>query len=593
MTGGAFKNTTKKVLQVLLILTIAIASCNKDEQVIVSVGGLKGVVTNEFGQPIEGALINVGPFSARTGFYGTYSFDNLEAKEYSVSVSKEKFITKVENITIGEYQVKELNFTLNTGQSYITISDSIFNKNASAGEESSINVFSNSGWIINNSSTWLVCSTTSGQGNGSLSISWSENKGKTARRDTIKFQSGEVVKNLIIIQSPPIMMVSFEGIIGNHVNKITDSVYIRFNKPIKVSNIQSHDYFCSNSSDLNYKLVDGNCGIKFTYGCAVLGGNYSFTISVFDELGNTLTQKVNIPFYKSIFSFQAIITDYQFLNNDAEILIAATSPNRIIRYSIEHDSIIQLYDLSIAPKKISLNPYDSKIYIVDSKQPDIYTLNLQTGQLIKAITLSPLPEDHPEYPAIIPYDIEFTKSGLGIILVRSQISNIFSWKIIDCGKNYLIYKYPTSVINHNYFEEIKVNFNQSKLILTGNYLYGNDNYWIFDENTKDISILSPNHLTEKYSATPSRKSEKIYFGLPYGIADFIYWENEDEFVCFNWHNFSMIDYSDSQIVMTCDAYMFTKLRSTLDGKYLIGYINTDTSSKMYVFETKYLFRHLK
>lgn len=204
------------------------------------------------------------------------------------------------------------------------------------------------------------------------------------------------------------------------------------------------------------------------------------------------------------------ITDLLLINDDKEVLISTYYPSKILRYSIESNSIIQIYDLSaaISPVKLSFNHYNSKVYIMGSdpnttdisygyiEKSDVFTLNFHTGELKKAFTVQPDKYDHPQVPSIFPLDLAFTSSGIGILLLDNDDASGLRWKLIDCTKNDSIYNFPgyDGIINQfSWFENVYRNFDNSKLYLTRPW-HGGD-YGIFDGLTQAISILRPNSGT--------------------------------------------------------------------------------------------------
>jgi len=119
---------------IIILLHLFVISCEKEMEVSKNrYGHLKGYVQNEFGQPIDGALIEIGHRSVLSGTSGTYSIEKLEPKEYTVSVSKEHFLTQIQNVGIRDDETATLDFNLLTGEPYLTISDSAMRVNATSG----------------------------------------------------------------------------------------------------------------------------------------------------------------------------------------------------------------------------------------------------------------------------------------------------------------------------------------------------------------------------------------------------------------------------------------------------------------------------
>jgi hypothetical protein len=369
-----------------------------------------------------------------------------------------------------------------------------------------------------------------------------------------------------------------------------------------------------------------------------LGGKYPFSISYRDNEGNSYINEIAVSFYKSKVDITGKITDLLLINDDKEVLISTYNPSKILRYSIESNSIIQIYDLSaaISPVKLSFNPYNSKVYIMGSdpnttditygyiERSDVFTLNIQTGDLKKAFTVQPDKYDHPQVPSIFPLDLAFTSSGIGILLLDNDDASGLRWKLIDCTKNDSIYNYPgyDGIINQfSWFENVYRNYDNSKLYLTKPW-HGGD-YGIFDGFTQAISILRPNSGTGGHSITPCRKGDKFFARQLYtqfvitpngnqssiteldsrhdGHADFSYRENEENliFLCeaksFSVppipNKFYILNYKDGSMLKKCDVIEgLNQFTTTIDGKYAVAYKqNIENSYSFYVFETEDLY----
>lgn len=605
----------KNISLLFLVMSLIISSCKKDD---IKYGDLIGIVQNEFGQVLVGAIVKIASDSTLTDNDGKYLFKELPTREYTVSVTKEFYLSKTQKVFIISDVVNECNFTLQAGQPVLNISDTSLNVNAEA-NYFYIKIISNSAWTIENSSNWVTSSSEIGYGNDSIKIQWLENIGDMDRFDTVYFETSNIKKILTIKQSFPIKLVKYEGIIGNKEKNISDSVYLLFNKPIIVEKLISNWELCI--CDVNYNLIQNNFGIKLTFSCANLGGTYPFTISLSDGIGNFYSERIEVPFYKSKLNVLGSITDFLLINEDKEVLISSTSPSRLIRYSIIFDSILQIYDLpdSISPINLTYNPYNSKIYIltidsytIDEGLPNIFTLDLPTGQIVEEITIKPDEGDHPIYPHIIPYDLGFTSSGLGIVLLRANGNSGQQWRVIDCANNDSTYIYSTT--NSYSFSSVHMIHNESKLILGqswGDYYYG-----LFDGNTQQFSILSTLSTSSGRFVATNRRNDNIFIGqdveqyimnlngyqsqishfnFNYGCADFSYKSDDNQTVYFCDENyFNLIDYNTAQILMSSQIIQGIKnITSTIDGKYALAFALEGDNSNLYIFETECFYRYLR
>jgi hypothetical protein len=616
------------ILFLLLILGFLVISCQKEDNEKRPLGNLEVIVTNEFGQAIAGAKVEFDQLSAFTGLDGKFTC-NLPAKNYIVSASMESFLTAVKQVTISENDTAILNFVLMAGNVYLKLSDSVL---YSKPDHSifQLQVSSNAGWLLENHSNWITCTKSGGQGNEIVEIDIPNNPGDSSRTDSILVVSGSVKKKLIVHQSVAIRLLQCKGKTGNILKGVKDSVLLLFNKPVNIKIIKSTYEYCFDPTPIHYSR--NNCAITFDYSCAELGGEYPFTIEVTDNESNSLRKDIMVPFYSARKRMDGYISDFVLINNDKELLVSAFAPNRIFRYSIEDDSILQSYDLSsiISPLKISYNPYDSKLYIMGAdpdaafseyttfNKPDVYTLDPVTGEINLAFTVQPDQFDHPQSPAIIPYQLAFTGSGLGIILLKANGSDALRWKLIDCAKNDSIYNYPGytgTVDDYYWFNSVHSNFDYTKIFMTKPY--SSCQYGIFDASSRQVSLLSPSSSTAGFKITASRKSDRFYARQLYdqfiidlngnissityldsrhnGNADFCYETGHDNliFLCEQIsfdvppepNQFYILDYNDGNILKSCDLLDgFLDFSTTIDGQYAVASkVNFDYSSSIYVF----------
>jgi len=90
------------VVALLLSATVFFYACDEKEPLITT-GTIKGTITcAENQQPLSGVSINITPGGSTktTGDNGAYSFDRLEAQEYTLTFTLSGYNTKVEKITV-------------------------------------------------------------------------------------------------------------------------------------------------------------------------------------------------------------------------------------------------------------------------------------------------------------------------------------------------------------------------------------------------------------------------------------------------------------------------------------------------------------
>ena len=599
-----------------------------------------GHVYNEYDQPLCDAIITIGSDFTTSNSNGYFSFNSIIIGEHLITVSKENYISISKPIEIYEDSIKNLDFTLLQGIAFISLSDTIKELSANNGTFS-ISVSSNTNWYVKNRLDWISISDSIGEGNSYLTIKYTENNTDEIRTDTFKIISGTIVKNIILTQNFKTKIIETKGIIANEELDIVDSFLVRFNKPINLITIKSNESLCF--SDIDIIPSNNNKDFIFSYACGQLGGSYSFKINATDFDGFTIAKDIDIPLYSIKHQFEGYITDYYLINNSNEMYISTNQLDggTIYHYSIETDSILNSFNLTgiVSPYRFSLNLYDNKLYIVGSTPgykentgildtkaftsnvPKIYRLNTNTGIVEDSIEILADELDHPQSPKNIPIDIGFTRSGMGIIILKAIKSSGYRWKFIDTSNNDSIFYYTDDTFSE-YYEYCRVyeNYNFTKLFLLSPY--GSLYYGIYDNSQKSMSSIISPVFDRSYDLIPNKNEETIFVRQLYtqfmmniqgetgtishldsrhaGRADFDYSDEtnqtifiyEDQSFVGNPNKFRVLDYLTGSTILKCDAlddlYRFS---TTSDGKWALAYsLKYPYQSSLYIFNTKMLKR---
>ena len=624
------------LLTIILLISCRDTNENDENQ---KYGKLEGIIKNSYGYALKDANVEIGNKLIKTDIYGHYLFDKLLVGEYSVSVTKESYLNQIKAVSLKSENTEVLDFVLKTGINYIDISDSVLILNTNSGVFS-IKISSNSDWHIINPSNWVENSIKQGGGDATISFKYTENQSNNDNIDTIQFISGKIIKQLIVLQSRPLKLIKASGIIGNEELALPDSFKLEFNKPIIIESVTSSSSYCL--SDINTRQSVDKQIVYFSYACAELGGDYTFSIKVKDFDGNLFYQTMSIPMYSTKFMISGYATDFILLNNDTEILISTYKPNdgKIYRYSLVSGVLIKTYDLSklVSPVRMALNPYNSKVYIIGadpntspnmgvldpsyfvSDIPSIFTLDLKTDKIEHAVTIKPDQSGDP-YPYIIPHRIAFTSSGFGVVILIDKTSSGYKWKVIDSAHKDSLYNHEKSkMFNYTEFNNVYANFDHSKLYLT--MPWGQGSYGVFNSYNKDISLFIPNSNSLSVEITPNRKTDRIYFRNIYdqfigaqngyksaisyldtrqaGKADFSY-RNGEEMIIYSCeaqsffgspNKFRVLDYSNGTTLLKCDLIEgLHNFSTTIDGKWAVAFkLEANNMSSIYVFNTNIFYR---
>jgi hypothetical protein len=260
--------------------------------------------------------------------------------------------------------------------------------------------------------------------------------------------------------------------------------------------------------------------------------------------------------------------------------------------------------------RFTINPYNGLVYVYGGKS-NIYIVDLQYGKVLR--TISVMADD----PLLIniPYDLGFTTSGYGIVLLGSNECSALLWKVIDSSKGDIIYPYEKT--NHSSPKRVYSNFDKSKLLITD--MWGGCDIYRIDGNTHDYERIIPSSITRGVFITPNKMNDRIYFGQLYDQfimaenktlskisfldnrsdagADFSYRPGEEDYIYY-WddHYFRLLDYSTATTLFSSEvefglrssgAESDRQLASTSDGKYLI--VNCGA---LYMFKTEDFYHNL-
>jgi hypothetical protein len=471
----------------LSLLVILLLQCEKErtEKPVIYFGRLKGIVINEFDQGIDQVTVTVHSatinrvITGETGGY--YLTDSLPVDDYDVTVSRADFISATKTTSIVKNLTTQLDFKLEAGMTSMKIEDSIIYGVANNGQ-SAIRVNSNTNWIIQETSSWLTTTKSSGKGDDSFYILWTDNSGNSERTDTVTVICGPIVKKIIVIQYPRVKLLEYYSVMGNADIPNSDSIVMIFNRPVTVDYMKHNYLVCSEVKKFTYE--DDNHVVKFSFNCGSIGESLEFVLSVTDSSGQNLMRNLKVNLYSSMFVTGGNITDYLITDDNSRVIVATENPNKIWILSMDSLNLLGSIDLSVRPASISFNPANGLIYMITS-QPyaaSIYAFSLETKSLIHTIEVKPTIDDASDYPCTFPLGMDFTASGLGIVTLTNITNFQHKWRIIDSHKGDSLYvseyfgsgtgKYTSFRTIHHFFDRsalllIKEN-EPSKVIMADN-----------------------------------------------------------------------------------------------------------------------------
>jgi hypothetical protein len=624
LTNYQIKKIIKQIIVGVISFPLFIISCDDKEQhgsiEKKQYGSLEGIVINEFGQPLENVVLDIEGIKEnfKTNYNGAFFIASIPIGEHKISAFKEHYLTKIQNVLIHTDQTSQLDFVLTSGEPYLSIdTDSIINTNSIAGN-ATISIKANVEWLVKNHSQWIKTSVEKGLGDDNIILNWQTSSEDTIRETLISIISGNISKTIKIKQQHPIKILSYKGINGNLEQGIKDSVLIVFNQPISVNSVvnEYHMYV----PEIRYTLHEGNSVLRVSYGGAArMGNEYPFFISVNGENNETLQEHIKIPFYDKRIAIEGVICSSMLSDDEKYIWLATQYPNKLYCISLTNFDILREYSFpDIHFSFIVQNPYNKNIYAIsyngfeyihDNK---IYIINPDNGDVVDKIIFEPETQDHPQYPMIYAFDIDFLSNGLGLVLLRNPSMTGMKMKLIESYNNN--YLKNSTISRFLDISKVYSNHDRSKLLLMEDY--GGCTLHIFDQTTEKYSSILPINPTRSIFLTPNKTNSKIYFGQLYdqfimdtdgtmslksyldnrsnGSADFSYRQGDNNIILFRDDDFfRVLDYNTQRtLTRHCILYNANGFVTTTNGEYAYFYHGYDSESNFYRFKMDDIFHHI-
>ncbi len=264
-----------KALKYITLILIAALYVRCSTPVSIEVfGSLKGVVMDEFVQkPVSGASVTLAPLGKTiiTQSDGSFEFNDLDAAEYIVTVSKDSYTTDSKKITVQPNVVSEASFAINTANGAVQLSKDVldFGKENTtlAFDITNIGVKSLFFVIVSESYDWLKVSPASGEIKSSnkepITITVDRDKIKENKRITLPITSNmgsdEIEIDVTYNPAAPVMVLSKTTLdFGEYINTLGFDVKNTGKATLEFSVKDTEDWITF-SSDVN-TLEPGEIG---------------------------------------------------------------------------------------------------------------------------------------------------------------------------------------------------------------------------------------------------------------------------------------------------------------------------------------------
>lgn len=594
-----------RLILVLAVLSCVFSfhSCKKEKETPFATVSVSGKVVDAFGKPLADVKITLDgqiKQSALTNSSGEFVFKIVTAGDYRVLASKDKYISESQEVTVSQENVSSIDFHLLVGEATLEISteDFLYSFKTSG---NTVDVSSNSAWLVETSADWLTSEVGSGQGNQTLSIYAKENTSDEERTATITISAGAVKKTIHVIQDFKLRLVSI-----SLTHPISDSVVLHFNKRVEEVWIDPLDQSCQTRICCSSRPESSE--VRFKYSCARMGGSYSFLLQLKDKL-EAYRENITVDFFSKRLAFEregySGSPNCYVFEDSRTLWVCGLDQNLIQEVDLESFQVVRTYTLPIRVGRLCYNPYNKLIYIT-GESADFYMLDPVAHKVIGKKTIVPIRGDHAVYPEIYPTMMGFTKSGLGVMTCKGSDAQAGTWKMIDSRKDNQVYYYKDRETIED-IGKIDVNAEQNRLLLKMNYA---NELYSFDPAKEDINVILPPVSGVVSQVKPNKKNGNLIFlqanhqylynpgtkylsqlsYLRHGCkGDFSYRSNEEELVyAFDANNYlQVLDYKSGSAVLQfpiLNQLSTGEMLSTTDGKYLIA----SGGTTLYRFDTELL-----
>lgn len=608
---------------VCMLLACVWVACSENNEVPeierILYGELEVCVRNEFDQNLEGAKVASGSISATTNKEGVCRILALTEGTHKIEVSKEGFVGTTEQVTL-KYGVPEyLTVKLKAGDTALSVDQTELKFQRKGGKQE-ISIESNVGWTVEASDDWITLNVKDGGGNAKVEVQVEENN-DSVRRGEVIITAGDKKKTVNVLQAEPIRIMDIRYELGS--DGISDFFEIDYNMPIFLDGKIEEPW--NTSTEFQPVSLNERKTLRLNYDHLWLGGEYTFTIPVKNEDGDTYNDPVTIKVYTSKWRYEGRFRFFH-LDNDGKTAWATTrEPNRLLQISLEDGSIVKSFDLPRAPGDFTVNPYNGLLYVTFTDQlfseyhSAIAVIDPKTGKWVHEIPFDFM--DDEQYPMIYPFDIEFTKQGWGMVLVCSKHTSGHLWCYMDSADDHRIIRSPEITDS---FGEVHPNYDQTKLVTFSpfniaemflvdgvdsqptpykftKYTYGNFTRKVFHRKRNSLFFAAPPYFQFILDVDTDTYSELTYASSFDAFADFDYTVTDSNRLWYFYGDNGMhlyildMDKATWLFQQPTEWYGMHAVHSLMDEKHLLV-LNVDLDapvSDIYLLDIKEFSRHFK
>jgi hypothetical protein len=221
-----------------------------------------------------------------------------------------------------------------------------------------------------------------------------------------------------------------------------------------------------------------------------------------------------VDFFEQKYVLEGVLQQKYVDHKDNSIWILTYGKNLLYKISMADLSVVHKFEIPFVPRGFAINDLKKEIYVYAYHKPYFEVYNQFTFKYLRRINILKDDFDYPDYPVVYPYDLQFTKSGIGIFSLEAGVSSALKWKIIDSQNNDLIRshsQYGFDFYNfgeYSSFDRIYQNYDKSKLMMVCATCFGG--IAVYDPETDKFSHAFPGYITRSDFLVPNRTNDLVY-----------------------------------------------------------------------------------
>lgn len=331
------------------------------------------------------------------------------------------------------------------------------------GDTFSINIACAANWTVKTDSNWVSADKTSGNGNATVKFTCSENLTINQRvaeifiTNEFNNKSAKVTVSQTGRPRNKASLVSNRLILGNPITEEKNYYELTFDMPVTVKSISSPNYYIGETPDYS----EDRCTVRYELPVVTFGMESDGSVTFASDEGVQTTAPLKFEFFDKHYKVEGQVRGAIVSTDEQSVWLSMSFPSKLTEMSLVDGSILHEIDMPFVPGKISINPYNGLLYVMPYNKREDYgfansfcTVDPKKGTITATYTIEPSAKTHPQYPAIYPYEVEFTSDGFGILMLCSCGSTGLEWRYIDSANGNKItvtdYDWTTYWIEHVY-----------------------------------------------------------------------------------------------------------------------------------------------